>query len=75
MFSEFARFTLVDAEGRHARLVDAAIDAAAGDYPPVRGLIFRYPARRQSVLDWEAVRSVDWRRRRIVVGDLTAGYS
>lgn len=73
MFSEFARFTLVDEQGRRARLIDAAIDAAAGDHPPVRDLVVRYPGRRQSVLEWGAVRSVDWRRRRIVVADLSAG--
>jgi magnesium transporter len=74
MFSELARFTLVDDAGRHAGLLDGAIDAAAGDYPPVRSLIFHDAARHPSELDWEAVRSVDWHRRRIVVGDLTAGH-
>jgi CBS domain-containing protein len=54
--------------------IDAAIDLAAGDYPPVRRLIFRDAAKRQSELPWEAVRSLDWLRRRIVVGDLTAGH-
>jgi len=73
MFSELERFALVDDQGRRARLVDAAIDAAAGDYPPVRGLIFRDTPRRQMVLEWAAVRSVDWRHRRIRVGDLSAG--
>ena len=73
MLSEFARFALVDEGHRSGRLVDATIDLAAGDYPPVRRLIFRDPDKRQSELPWQAVRSVDWRRRRITVGDVTAG--
>jgi magnesium transporter len=73
MFSELARFALVDDGHRRARLADAAVDPAAGDYPPVKRLIFRDPAKRQSELPWEAVQSIDWRRRRIVVADLTAG--
>lgn len=72
MFSELVRFRLVDGGRRRAKLVDAAIDLAEGDYPPVRRLIFRDPAKRQSELPWAAVRSVDWRRRLIVVEDLVA---
>ncbi|MGI9147369.1 MAG: magnesium transporter MgtE N-terminal domain-containing protein [Chloroflexota bacterium] len=72
MVSEFVRFGVVDQAGRRARLVDAAVDLAAGDYPPVRRLIFRDRAKRQSELPWEAVRSVDWHKRQIVVGDLLA---
>jgi len=74
MFSELTRFAVVDGAGRRARLVDAAIDPAAGDYPPVRGLIVRDAARRQSELNWEAVGSIDWQRRQIRVGDLTAAH-
>ena len=73
MVSNFVRFALVDERRRAAKLLDAAVDLAAGDYPPVRRLIFRDSTKRQSELSWDAVRSIDWTRRRIVVADLTSG--
>jgi len=73
MVSELVRFALVDGARRRGKLVDAVVDVAVGDYPPVRRLIFRDDAKRQSELPWEAVRSVDWLRRRIVVNDFSAG--
>jgi magnesium transporter len=73
LVSDFLRFTLVDdRHQRRARLVDAAVDLAAGDYPPVRELIFRDAARNHARLPWDAVSRVDWPRHQIVVGDLDA---
>src|SRR5438128_7891129 len=59
--------------GQRDGLMDVAIDLAAGHYPPVRRLVFRNLAKHQSELPWDAVRPVDWRRRRIVTSDLTTG--
>jgi hypothetical protein len=77
LFSELRRFRLEDERRRVARLRDLAVDLSARDYPPVTRLFYRgtfsASARQQSELPWQAVRSFDPRRRRIVVADLAAG--
>src|SRR5690348_1419320 len=73
MLSDLLRFRLSDRRGRTGRLLDVAVDLAAGDYPSVDRLLLRGRRRKASTLTWEQVESVDWRRRRIVVKDLDAG--
>jgi magnesium transporter len=73
MFSELANFSLIDERRQSAQLVDMAIDLAAGDYPPVRRLVFRTAAKQPSELPWDAVKSIDWRQRRIFLTDLADG--
>ena len=72
MLSAFLRFRLADEHKQTAKLVDVALDLAAGDYPPVARLLVRGRTR-QSTLEWDQVVRIDWRRRGIVVRDLTAG--
>lgn len=73
MLSNFLRFRLTDERGRTGRLLDVVVDPAAGDYPPVGQLLIRTRGRKAATLPWEQVKSVDWRRRRVVVHDLEAG--
>jgi CBS domain-containing protein len=73
MFSELRRFRLQDEQRRVARFRDVAVDLSARDYPPVTRLFYRGPGKQQMELPWEAVRTFDLRRSRIVVKDLTAG--
>jgi len=49
------------------------VDPASGDYPPVSSLLVRSRGKQPSTLAWEQVRTVDWRRRRVVVRDLDGG--
>ncbi len=49
------------------------MDLSDGDYPPVvRLLLLRGPGRGQRDLPWDAVQTVDWELRRILVHDLGA---
>jgi CBS domain-containing protein len=73
MFSELRRFRLEDERHRAAQLRDVAVDLSAGDYPPVTRIFYRGQAKQQSELPWDAVTSLDVRRRRMLVTDLTAG--
>lgn len=73
MLSEFLRFRLTDGRRNTGRLVDVVVDLAAGDYPPVRRLVVRSGNGQASTLGWEQVQSVDWRLRRVLVEDLSAG--
>jgi magnesium transporter len=73
MFSDLRRFHLVDERRRVAHFRDVAVDLSARDYPPVTRIFYRGASKQQSELPWDAVRSVDLRRRRIVVHDLMGG--
>jgi CBS domain-containing protein len=73
MLSDFLRFRLTDVQGATDRLRDVVVDLAAGDYPPVSQLLLRDPAGQPTSLAWDAVHSVDWRGRRILVRDRRAG--
>lgn len=73
MFSKFRTFALRDEGGRHAKLVDLAIDLLDSDYPPITQLFFRNEAGEQVRLPWEAVQTIEWRRREITVSNLEAG--
>jgi magnesium transporter len=70
MLSDFLRFTISDEHGRRAKLIDLAVDLAAGDYPPVTQLIIRGHGKHQEALHWEIVSAIDWRRHRIAASDL-----
>ena len=62
MLSDFLRFRLDGPGGRHPRLVDLAMDLAAGDYPPVtRAMIVERGVRKQLLaFPWDVVEDVDW---------------
>jgi magnesium transporter len=70
MLSRFRNFALVDEQGRRARLVDLAIELLDNDYPPVTHLIFRNAQSKQVRVPWDTIKSLDWHRGRITVGDL-----
>lgn len=72
MLSRLIGFSLTDAGGRAAKLVDLAAPLFEADYPSVTHLVFAGDGARQSVLPWSAVRRVDWRARRFEVSDLAA---
>ncbi len=49
MLSVLRRFALVDAKGRRALLLDAAVALLDGDYPPVTRLLFQAPDKQRRV--------------------------
>src|SRR5262245_23805030 len=68
MLSELLRFRLTDSANAAAvRLVDVGVDLAAGDYPPVTRLVLH----NHTLLPWDHVQSIDWRRRRITTRNLS----
>lgn len=69
MLSGLRRFTLVDAKGRSAPLLDVAVALLDGDYPPVTRLLFQTPDKQSKFLPWSAVESIDMGRRQIKVTD------
>ncbi len=72
-FSEVHRFSLSDSQGRRAKLIDFAIELLDGDYPPATHLLFRYSRDKLECLPWDAVVSIDWQTRQIVVTDMEVG--
>ncbi len=69
MLSGLRRFTLVDAKGRSAPLLDVAVALLDGDYPPVTRLLFQSPDKQPKFLPWSAVESMDMGARQIKVTD------
>lgn len=69
MLSGLRRFTLVDAKGRSAPLLDVAVALLDGDYPPVTRLLFQSPDKQPKFLPWSAVESMDTGARQIKVTD------
>lgn len=69
MLSRLRRFTLVDAKGRSALLLDVAVALLDGDYPPVTRLLFQSPDKQPKFLPWSAVESMDMGARQIKVTD------
>lgn len=69
MLSGLRRFTLVDAKGRSAPLLDVAVALLDGDYPPVTRLLFQAPDKQPKFLPWSAVESMDMGARQIKVTD------
>lgn len=61
MASTLLRQSLRDASGARARLLDAALDLADGDYPPVVRWIYEQPRGKRQALPFGAVRA-DWTR-------------
>lgn len=73
MLSNLLRFHVRDDHGESGRLLDVVVDLAVGDYPSVDRLLVRTHTRKASTLEWEQVKSIDWRRRWILLNDLQAG--
>jgi len=71
MLSRLRRFDLSDGR-RRVRLQDLAIGLLDGDYPPVTHLLFIDADKQPSLLPWQFVEFLDWRRREIKVRDLDA---
>jgi CBS domain-containing protein len=75
MFSELRRFRVRDQDHHEARLTDLALDLSAAEYPRVTKVFFRRGVKRHLELPWSAVKSIDWRLKRINVTDLEAGQA
>lgn len=73
MLSKLLSFRLVDEKNHVARLEDVSVAHLKGDYPPVTRLLFRVSKKEIKSVPWDAVRSIEWRERRIHVADLEAG--
>ncbi|MBD0373479.1 MAG: magnesium transporter [Pyrinomonadaceae bacterium] len=73
MLSNLLRFRLMDESGSAAPLGDLAVAHMSGDYPPVTRIIFINGNGERKSLAWDAVRSIEWRKRLIRVRDLEAG--
>lgn len=72
MLSKLARrFSLVDDEGRRAKLFDLAVAHLDGDYPPVTRLFFRKD-KNLAALPWDAVNSIDWQAEEFRIKNLEA---
>jgi CBS domain-containing protein len=72
MLSTLLRCTVTDQQGRAARLLDLAVDVAAGDYPPVTCLLVQERGQPPGVLPWETARAGEPRGGRLPVADLAA---
>jgi CBS domain-containing protein len=72
MLSELRQFKVVDRRSPPGRLTDLAVDLATGDYPLVTRVLFRTDRGQPVALPWDAVRTVEWRLRRLVVADVGA---
>lgn len=57
MLSRLLRVDLVDAEDRHAKLIDLVVDFADGDYPPVTYLLGQLSHFERRLYPWSAVES------------------
>lgn len=69
MLSEFLRFRVADAVGENIKLVDLVIRQLDTDYPRITHLIYRQNHNAEGALSWEAVKSIDWANRQIMVED------
>jgi magnesium transporter len=70
MLSELRRFRLRDERNAETALFDLSLDLSSEEYPRVTGILFRRSLKQLAELPWDAVRSIDWRARRILVSDL-----
>jgi hypothetical protein len=73
MLSELVRWDATDLAGHRAPLADLVVDLAAGDYPPVTGMIVTLPGKASPMLPWNAFRALDAGSGKLVVSDLYAG--
>jgi magnesium transporter len=71
--STILRYTLLDASGNRARLVDLAIHPLDVDYPPVSQLIFRDAERKLRILPWSDDVRLNAAGKAIQVTDLGKG--
>ncbi|GAC1313284.1 MAG: CBS domain-containing protein [Chloroflexota bacterium] len=72
MLSELRQFKVRDRRSPPGRLIDLAVDLAAGDYPVVTRLVFRSHRGQPVELPWADVHSIDRRKHLLTVGDVTA---
>ena len=70
MLSELRRFRLRDDQNAETPLIDLRLDLSTEQYPRATGIFFRRSLTQLAELPWDAVRSIDWRARRGLVGDL-----
>jgi CBS domain-containing protein len=71
MLSELLRYTVVDREGRTARLADLSYVALGQDYPRVTKLYYCEDVESQAI-PWTAVYEIDHRSREIRVSDFSS---
>ena len=74
MLSELRRFRLRDERHAEAALTDLSLDLASDEYPRATGILFRRSLKQLAELPWDAVTSIDWRARRILVTDLQGAH-
>lgn len=72
MLTELLGFRVLDERGKKTRLVDLCVELLEDDYPPVTHLLFPQEEEIRH-LDWAEVKSIEPRRRRINVTDLSRG--
>jgi CBS domain-containing protein len=72
LFSKLRRFTLIDDQGRRAKVIDFIVELPPEGYPPVTHILFRHTSHQLEVLPWNAVVSVDHMARQIKVKDVEA---
>ena len=68
--SDLGAATIVDSQGRRARLIDLAIDATVDDYPPVTHLLCQPESGPPVSIDWAQVASFDPHRAKITLHSL-----
>lgn len=72
MLTELLGFLVWDEHGKKTRLTDLCVELLEDDYPPVTHLLYLHETEIRH-LDWAEVTSVDLRRRRITVNNLSIG--
>jgi CBS domain-containing protein len=72
MLTELLGFVVLDEHGKKTRLADLCVALLEDDYPPVTHLLFPHEEEVRH-LDWAEVTSIEPRRRRIKVTDLSHG--
>jgi magnesium transporter len=72
LYSKLRRFALIDEMGRRAKLIDFIVELLPQGYPRVTHILFRNTNRKQEVLPWDAVVSLDHVGRSIKVRDVEA---
>src|SRR5574338_1191043 len=65
--STILRFSILDAQGTAAQLLDLAISQLDTDYPPVTDLILRLDPRNTITISWDVVQRIDWPKHQIHV--------
>jgi magnesium transporter len=71
--SELQRFTLRDERQQIAPLADLVVGLSMAECPQVTRLIYREKKLAPRALSWQAVSGFDWKKRQIIVADLSQG--